>query len=182
MFPAKTCASEARIRDAAARLNAEELHQKATALRAERDKLLAASGRAGEGSRAPAAVCFRRAAAGPPGGAEAPAADLVKAPEPALEQMQRSCPETLAWEHASPGSCTGSPTLRRTPQRGMDGLPRAGPEELPALEVPVRERLEQIARSGTRLKTELPRSRRHPDGSRNSLWTTSWPSATGRRS
>jgi vacuolar-type H+-ATPase subunit I/STV1 len=38
IFPAKTCATEARIRETAARLNVENLHQRANALSADRDR------------------------------------------------------------------------------------------------------------------------------------------------
>jgi V/A-type H+-transporting ATPase subunit I len=155
IFPAKTCASEARIRETAARLDAEELHQQANALRADRDRLLqrlSALEKEADRLRVFAAIELPPARLG---GLKHLRLTLVKASKPVVEQMQLSCPPTLAWEPFSgelhwiahpPGDAASAAWIASL------GL---APEELPPLEIPVRERLEKIAGEQGELNAEL---------------------------
>ncbi len=98
VFPAKTCASEAHIREAAARTDIGELHRKAEALRAEHERLL--QQQAGLEKEADRLRLFA-ALELPPARLAAlkhMSLLLVRASKTLAEEMSRSCPSTVAWE------------------------------------------------------------------------------------
>jgi V/A-type H+-transporting ATPase subunit I len=154
IFPAKTCATEARIRETAAALEVEKLHQQASALSSDRDRLqqrLSTLEKEAERLRLFSSVELPPARLA---GLKHLRMILVKAPKPVLEELEKSCPETLAWEMLS-GELLwlahppeDAPSLARIAALGL------APEELPALGIPARERLEQIAKEQDQLKKE----------------------------
>jgi V/A-type H+-transporting ATPase subunit I len=155
IFPAKTCATEERIREAAARADVDALHERASGLRAERDRIqqrLSALEKEAERLR-----LF--------GSLEMPPARLaalkhlrvilVRAAKPALEELAHSCPEGLAWEPLA-GELTwvayqpdDPASAARLSSLGLSA------EDLPALEVPVTERLRQIGAESGQLRPQL---------------------------
>ena len=155
IFPAKTCATEALIREAAARTNPEKLHQRAGQLRAERDRLLQRlSALEKEADRlrvfGPVELPPSRLS-----GLKRLKLVLVKAAKPIVEQMQRSCPQALAWEPFS-GELhwLAYPPGDEAAASWMASLGLV-PEDLPPLEIPARERLQQIAEERDHLQAEV---------------------------
>ena len=181
IFPAKTCATEARIRETAGALKADELHQQASALSADRDRLqqrLSALEKEAERLRLFSSVELPPARLA---GLKHLRMILVKAPKPVLEELEKSCPETLAWETLS-GELLwlahppeDAPAWRGSRPSGWHprNCPRWG--SLPA------SGWSRSQKNGTGSRRRLPRSRRNPGSLRNRQSSTSWRSAIGRR-
>ena len=103
IFPAKTCASAARIREAAGRVDAEALHQRVNDLRTRRDRLLQRLSALDKETE-------RLLVFAPVG---LPLASLTRlkhlrivlarASQPIVDELQLSCPEGLAWEPLAGG-------------------------------------------------------------------------------
>jgi V/A-type H+-transporting ATPase subunit I len=155
IFPAKTCASEERIRETAARTDTAQLHERASALRSDRDRLLqrlSALEKEAERLRVFAPIELPPARLS---GLKRLRVILIRASRPMVEEMQRSCPETMAWEPFS-----GELLWLAYPPEDVScaawiaslGL---APEELPSLEIPVRERLERLAKEREKFQAEL---------------------------
>jgi V/A-type H+-transporting ATPase subunit I len=155
IFPAKTCASEDIIRRTAARIDAAELHERIGALRGEHDRLLqrlSALEKETDRLRVFATVDL------PPArltGLKHLKMLLVKASKPVVEEMQRSCPQTVAWEPlAGELHWLAHPPEDADAAAWMTSL-GLSPEELPALEIPVAERMREIAAEREKLQAEL---------------------------
>lgn len=157
IFPGKTCATEEQIREAAGRVDAEALHRQAGELSSSRDRLvqkMAALDKEAERLRVFAPVRL-------------PLADLgrlrhlkvllARVPQPALEELQRSTPEGLAWERLA-GELTWL-AYRPEDEVAAGRIAELGlaVEDFPLLSLPAAERLEQIALEKEQLRAALDR-------------------------
>ncbi len=155
VFPAKTCASETRIREAAARANVGELHRRADTLRAEHERLLqqvSALEKEADRLRVFAAIELPPARLA---GLKHLSLVLVRAPKALVEEIGRSCPQTVAWgPFAGELHWLAHPPGDAESAAWMASLGLA-PEELPPLEIPAGERLRQLAAEREKLQAQL---------------------------
>ncbi len=155
IFPAKTCAREEQIRQAADKIDAESLHVQATELRATRDRLLQRiSSLDKEAERIlvykPILVPLSQFSR-----LKHLRIVLARIPRPALEVIKQASPETLMYETLA-GELTWLAFPAKEPSViQMISSLGISAEELPALDITAAERLQQIAGEKEQLQGQL---------------------------
>jgi V/A-type H+-transporting ATPase subunit I len=155
VFPAKTCAREEQIRQAADKIDVDSLHVQANELRARRDGLLQRiSSLDKEAERIlaykPIPVPLSQLSH-----LKHLRVVLARIPRPALEVIQQTCPETLMYENL-----TGELNWLAFPAEDPAAIQMISSlgissEELPALDTTAAERLQKIAVEKEQLKRHL---------------------------
>jgi V/A-type H+-transporting ATPase subunit I len=155
IFSAKPGASEEHIREAAARVEVDALHEKVEALRSRREELLQKLSTLDKEAERLRPFASVELPLGRVAGLRHVRLQLVRVPRPVLEQFAISAPKTLAWEVFDEElTWLASPLHDEQTPAFLSALGLAA-EELPSLESPVRERLREITVQKAELQEQL---------------------------